>query len=1274
MRIISAGARVVLTGLWIATVCAAATGSSPTTEPAASADTTAGRPGAKPAYVAGEVIVKLRDIPGGQGRASSDDAVLRNDQATLSRLQVMYGLQTRGPVFQRVHEQWRSGASRGRLGAATALDSGLAQRQARDILRCYVLKTSRHVEALCAELRRDPQVEYAQPNYIYTPCKTPNDPEFPDQYAHQLIEMEKAWEISTGSREVVVALIGTGVDVNHPDLKENIWVNPREIAGNKIDDDNNGFVDDIHGWSFFTSSGIVTPWHEHETEVAGVIAGVGNNGKGICGVNWQCSIMVLQLGYDYASAEVAAALDYAAANGARIVNMSFGGDVFGPQGDPVVKTAIDNAYERGVLLVASAGNSDTSRTHYPAAYPNVMAVASTNGEDTKTGHSTFGLWVDIAAPGTDIVTTDLNDEYVSTAGTSFSAPYVAGVAALLFARQPSLTHMEARAILEDTTDPLYYGDVDPNLAYLGTGRVNAYKALLAVDEALPLGEIFAPMANQVLAADGNDIPVRLYVHGDSYRLDYRLYGQPDWTLISTGGTAPDPNGFVTLSLANPGPGTYEMCLHVTLGDNVRTDSGLFTVTAAANQAHWPAPQGATEEDLYYLWFRGSPICMDVDGNGRNEIIEPLIDYYSYSGSVNVWTEDGNSLPHWPVNTGYYWPTSTAVGDIDGDGDYEVIAGCELDGAVLAFHVESGQLVSGRWPASVGGWYGYISAGPVLADLDGDGDSEIIVALDMESTDTDGLIALQGDGNPLWQRRYTSIGPISVADMNRDGRVEIALGGLGPGLSRPYTFILDNQGQQIARWRGGSPKGTAIGDIDHDGKTEMVFCTEQEVTAVRMDGSTVWKTRTADPLDTAGGLCIADLDGDGYSEVYVTTLVPTDEGEGGDGFQFTHVYAFDYKGRLLTAADYPKTIMGDPARCIPLVADIDGDGQKDLIVGLAGEPFMAWKADGTITRGFPMLNLAPDVEMTAVLEDLDQDGDLEIMVPADDYRFYVVDLPTTYSAPLVDWGMSRHDPQNSGWTAAPPRLESMSAPAQVRPGERLQVTLTASNPANLPLRWSVGNLPEGAWYDPQSLTLFWKPTIDQAFETCTFSFLVTDGVRQASRSMSVAVVPDAIYYASMDADPNWILDEGWVWGAPTGKGSWNHDPTAGRTGQNVMGYALDGDYANDVAQTRYATVGPIDCRGNKNICLSFWRWLGVESPYDYACVQVSNDGATWTNLWTTGQFHVSDSDWQFVEYAIPPEIGDGRPTLFFRWGMGPTDDVVTYPGWNIDDVQVTGDPI
>jgi subtilisin family serine protease len=207
--------------------------------------------------------------------------------------------------------------------------------------RVSVVETDRDVLSLCDEFKKDPAVAWAQPNYRYHPCQQPNDPDFPDQYAHQLIEMSQAWEISTGSRDVVIAILGSGVEIDHPDLEDNIWINYGEVPGNRKDDDGNGYVDDVHGWNFENANSDVTPgvdWYYggvdgHETMVAGVIGAVGNNDQGVTGVNWQCSIMVLRLSLDYTSSEIAAALKYAADNGARVVNMSFGGTGLGPDDD-----------------------------------------------------------------------------------------------------------------------------------------------------------------------------------------------------------------------------------------------------------------------------------------------------------------------------------------------------------------------------------------------------------------------------------------------------------------------------------------------------------------------------------------------------------------------------------------------------------------------------------------------------------------------------------------------------------------------------------------------------------------------------------------------------------------------------------------------------------------------------------------------------------------------------------------------------------------------------
>ncbi|MHC4352964.1 MAG: S8 family serine peptidase, partial [Planctomycetota bacterium] len=434
-----------------------------------------------------------------------------------------------------------------------------------------------------------------------------------------------------------------------------------EIPNNGVDDDNNGFVDDVSGWNFEHDNNDVTPefdwWigiEAHGTLVAGVIAAKGNNGIDVCGVNWTSSIMALRLSLDVTSAEVAAGLDYATANGANVVNMSFGSSDFAPEGDPAVKAAIDNAYAQGILLVASAGNDDTALPHYPAAYYNVMAVSSTDGEDIKTGHSSFGHWVDIAAPGTDIVTTDLDGEYIATAGTSFSGPYVAAVGALVLSHKPDLTHVEIRAILENTTDQVHYGQMDPNLGYVGTGRVNAYNALLEADRKQPLGEIVEPMPQQTFAADGNDIEVTLLVHGESYLLEYAAYGSNTWIVLNDGSTPIDANGFAHMSLPNPGVGVFDLRLTVATGEHAHTDRKLFGIELGPSLAPWPMPD--LPEDPMELpdeMYLGSPLCLDVDGDGRNEIVQSSMVWgdFMLDGRIMLWKDDGTPLAGWPKPLG-----------------------------------------------------------------------------------------------------------------------------------------------------------------------------------------------------------------------------------------------------------------------------------------------------------------------------------------------------------------------------------------------------------------------------------------------------------------------------------------------------------------------------------------------------------------------------------------------------------------------------------------------
>lgn len=1141
--------------------------------------------------------------------------------------------------------------------------------------RVSVVKTDRDVMATCEEFKKDPSVAWAQPNYQYHPCLQPNDPDFPDQYAHQLIEMAQAWEISTGSRDMVIAILGTGVEISHPDLKDNIWANAEEIPDNQKDDDGNGYIDDIHGWNFEGADSDVTPdpfsseFFNHETQVAGVIGAVGHNAVGVTGVNWQCSMMVLRLSENFTSAEIAGALKYAADNGAKVINMSFGGSDVGPDDDLAVKEAVEYAADHGVLLVASAGNSDTGTPHYPAAYSHVMAVSSTDGEDMKTGHSTYGPWVDIAAPGTDIMTTDVNGEYVATAGTSFSAPYVAAVGALVWSHRPELTAVEVRAILENTADPVFYDRVDPNDGYLGVGRVNAYRAVLAAFETRPLGEIASPAPWQTLPEDAETLDVALLVQGQAYDLSIRSYGDSAWTEMAGSDSALDFNEPVSVAVKMLPEGVYEMRLTVTSGEHTHEDSVVFGVGQMQHQAGWPRyiTSGNFVDETYYY----SPLCHDTTGDGQNEILQASLTWTGYwpEYRINLWDQDGENRPGWPVAVDTMDPPVCRVGDIDGDGDLEVVAAFYYDNLLYAWHAESGELLEGDWPLLVSdSWYYSISAPPVLADLDGDGDSEILVGMDGTDATSDGLHAIQGDGSFLWQRRYSIEGPVAVADMDQDGDVEIALCGYGPGISRIYTYILNHNGQMVKKWLGGSVKGVVVTDVDSDGQGDVVFATEDSVQAVALDGSTIWSTPLDAPIDRTGALSVGDLDSDGIPEIFMSTSVID------DAYTYSLLYAFDHAGEILSDQGFPKILMGDAEECEPLIADIDHDGQKELIAGAAGLPYMAWEADGSVTPGFPMLSLAGDYWCTPAIVDLDQDGDLEFMVPGYDWRFYVVDMDVPYDAGSMDWVMARHDPQGSGWFSPALIWGEMDVPDTILVGDTLTIALADTVSDQSSVWFTVGDLPQGAIYDANTLTILWKPTMDQAFESHTFHVSMTNGIQQISRLFHVTVQMEVLYYASMDADPEWQLDAGWSWGTPLGLGSWGGDPAAAFSGTSILGFALAGDYANDLDAPRHAQLGPVNCLGHDNVTLSFQRWLGIEAPYDQAAIQVSNDAIQWTDLWVSGQAHIADQTWQHVTYAVPDAVARDQATVYFRWSLGPTDATVTYPGWNLDDVMVSGDQI
>jgi subtilisin family serine protease/sugar lactone lactonase YvrE len=323
------------------------------------------------------------------------------------------------------------------------------------------------LKQLAQAYRADPDVAYVEPNYRVHPLLVPNDPAYPQLWGMERIGAADAWDLSTGDPSVIVGVIDTGIRYTHRDLAANMWVNPGEDLNgngvidpaeiNGIDDDGNGFIDDFHGWDFFSNDNDPMDDQGHGTHVAGTIGAVGNNGIGVVGVNWQVKLVAIRfLGPGGGSTFGAIrSIEYAATAvpGLRLTNNSWGGGAY----SQAVIDMIALAQANGQLFIAAAGNSGLNADvypMYPAAYPNsnIVSVASIDRFGQRSYFSNYGaVSVDIAAPGSDILSawSTADNAYNTISGTSMATPHVAGAAALLWAYNPGLTWEEVRDAILD---------------------------------------------------------------------------------------------------------------------------------------------------------------------------------------------------------------------------------------------------------------------------------------------------------------------------------------------------------------------------------------------------------------------------------------------------------------------------------------------------------------------------------------------------------------------------------------------------------------------------------------------------------------------------------------------------------------------------------------------------------------------------------------------------------------------------------------------------------
>ncbi len=575
---------------------------------------------------------------------------------------------------------------------------------------------------------------------------TPGDEYLEEQWYLETIGAYDAWDAHTGDGSVVVAVLDTGIDLNHPDLEANIWVNAGEVALDGIDNDNNGYVDDVNGYDFIDDDGTPIPNQDeafdegavsHGTVIAGIIGAVGNNDEGIAGIVWDVKLMSVRILDNQGIGDSNLArlgVEYARQNGADVINLSFTGFDF----DDALRRSIEEAYEAGIVVVAAMGNADDGGINiddspiYPACFGEranedwILGVAATDQEDVKAEFSNYGAQcTDISAPGQDIFSAVYQDDdwlemsdglyQDSWSGTSMASPMVAGAAALLKSAYHSLTPGDIKSILRLSVDPVTAtGDATGKM---GAGRLNVATALALAPSFADIGdtgsatlsstassyriavapESGSPPTVRVFTKSGSEVVASFDAYDASYTGGVRL------TMGDVDGDGAEE--IVTV----PGPGGGPQVRVFDLEGNLESQFFAFEVTLRSG--------------LYVA-------TGDIDGDGIEEIA--VSTDTGGGGRVRIFDKGGVPLhdafrPYGAFGSMSNASVRVALGDVDGDGSDEVVVSPgEGHEPLVRVYGSDGAFVSEFLAyASTYDKGVFVASG----DLDGDGDDEIVTGTD-----------------------------------------------------------------------------------------------------------------------------------------------------------------------------------------------------------------------------------------------------------------------------------------------------------------------------------------------------------------------------------------------------------------------------------------------------------------------------------------------------------------------------------------------------------------
>jgi subtilisin family serine protease len=988
--------------------------------------------------------------------------------------------------------------------------------------------------------RADPDVEYAEPNLLYEALVTPNDPQYGQLWGMARISAPAAWNSTTGNGAVVVAVIDTGIDFGHPDLAGNVWTNPAELAGNGLDDDADGYVDDLHGIDSSLGSGNPMDDHGHGTHVAGTIGAVGNNGIGVAGLNWNVRMMAckfLTASGSGATSDAVECLQYVKSLKDRGVNIVATNNSWGCSGSGCYSQALYDAInaQRDILFIAAAANNaaDNDRTpSYPAAYdlPNLIAVAATGASDVRAGFSNYGRRsVHLAAPGDAVLSTlpDTNNwgisgGYGTLSGTSMATPHVTGLAALLKSQDANRNWVALRNLL------LAGGDSLTALREVTiTGRrINAFTSLNCAGR--PVFSILkfpgAPVAGvpQTLsalsidcAAPAGPVAVALSGGGTIPLLDDGV--APDLVAgdgVFTGTWVPAGTEVQVLTFSSPAGSEAVASPSIKIvGQTVTTPAeasisgdGIFTpLNVFFNMQNltsgglpgftWTVSAGSLPPGLAINPNTGE-ISGTPSGAGAFTFTVQVADglgmkdFRGWSITISEGLRAG-----WPkelarkAGSGWLTPSYSPVfADLDGDGKDEIVA---VEGSTLYLLNETGVYNKKVLPGRL--------AAPAVVDLDHDGRKEIVVTASFNTTTP--VYAFHADLTPVagfpagGYNNYTFVmGSPVAADLANDGSTQIVVTGYPNSPAYPDYFreliqVVDSQGRSVAGWPGilgTAPvplpydSTVAVGDVDGDGANEMVFASvDGKVHIFRNNGSEAAQWPIAATVASSWGPVLADLNGDGVVDIvlgYLTgngsyvlnvchkdglslpgwplalsrpivtppvvadlngdglpeIIVGTDEWVANVG-EVDSLSAFRADGTAVPG--WPVTLpQGNwiSYNGTPVVADVNGDGQSDVLISsytpsgacsgacsTYDSALRAYASDGQPVSGYPK-NIVAGVEQhsTPAVGDLDDDGRADIALKGEDGTLYVWEAAAPSAGRGAAWPMYLHDPQHTGLFALP----------------------------------------------------------------------------------------------------------------------------------------------------------------------------------------------------------------------------------------------------------------